>query len=193
MLNRELKLVFPRLYGIVVEETHRQQQSFSDSNKINGSFTWFDSSQGYGFWADIWDSNFENWKECATLPYLKKYKPEIYGMAVQERMRQYGCSRERAEEFENALAGYFSFESSFKGYDFWRKVADMNEGAIKKQTIGARLNKNFPFIVRDSNGRLLYREDHKENWYRRRYDKQGKLILIKNNKGKLWRTTVTTG
>lgn len=193
MLNRELKIIFPALYRIAKEEALEQQLSLRDNSDIKHSFVWNRTSQGQDFWEQLFYSDFKNWREDATLPYLKKYRPEVYEMAIQEKIRQSRCTREHAERFQGSISAYFAFGTSFKGYDFWRKVCNMGDYDVPKETIGVRLNKKFPFIVRDSNGRLLYREDHKGNWYRRKYNKQGNLILIKNNKGKLWRTTVTTG
>lgn len=193
MLNQELKLIFPSLYLIAQKEAFEQQLSFHDLTDVKHSFLWRESSQGYDFWQDIFDSDFKNWEEDATLPYLKKYNPEVYNMAVVEKIRQYGCTIESAERFQGCISGYFSFDRSFHGHDFWSPIAFASSRIARKTTIGKRLNKEVPFIVEDSNGRLLYREDEKGNWYRRRYNKKGNLILIKNNKGKLWRTTVTTG
>lgn len=193
MLNQELKLVFPELYYLAKKETEAQGKVMHEESDISGSFAWSESSQGHSFWSDILASNFKIWKEDATLPYLKKYNPEVYEMAVLEKIRQHGCTRESAESFQGCIHAYFSFVMSFHGYDFWSPIAFPGRPNSLKTTIGKRLNKVFPFIVKDSNGRLLYREDHKGNWYRRKYNNQGNLILIKNSKGKLWRTTVTTG
>lgn len=193
MLNQELKLVFPELYYLAKKETEAQGRVMHEDSDISGSFAWSNSSQGHSFWSDILASNFKIWKEDATLPYLKKYNPEVYHMAVIEKIRQYGCTIESAKSYQGCISAYFNFERSFHGYDFWSPIAFASSRIVRKTTIGKRLNKGFPFIVKDSNGRLLYKEDHKGNWYRRKYNKKGNLILIKNNKGKLWRTTVTTG
>lgn len=193
MLNQELKLVFPELYHLAKKETEAQGRVMYENGRLLGIFNWCESSQGHSFWADIWGSDFKIWKEDATLPYLKKYNPEVYEMAILEKRRQYSCTIESAKSFQGCISAYFNFERSFKGYDFWSAIAFAGRRNSLKTTIGKRLNKEVPFIVEDSNGRLLYKEDENGNWYRRKYNNQGNLILIKNSKGKLWRTTVTTG
>ena len=197
MLNQELKLVFPKLYELAKKETEKQGKVMHEKWRLIGVFDWSESSQGHSFWADIWVSDFKIWKEDATMEYLKRYKPHIYEEVIAEIINQRGYSEELARSLNGVIAAYFVFSATIKGRDYWGSIAYAKEaGKVCKRevmTIAKRLSKTTPFTVEDSKGRLLYREDSKGDWYRRKYDEKGDLILIKNSKGKLWRTTVTTG
>jgi len=51
-------------------------------------------------------------------------------------------------------------------------------------TIAQELNiTEFPFIINDSNGKEIYREDSDGYWRKREYDKNGRMIYGKNSKG----------
>jgi len=53
-------------------------------------------------------------------------------------------------------------------------------------TIAQQLNvKEFPFIIKDSNGKLIYREESDRNWIKREYDSDGNEIYFENSYG-IW-------
>jgi hypothetical protein len=52
------------------------------------------------------------------------------------------------------------------------------------KTIAQQLNvKEFPFIIKDSNGKLIYREESNGGWSKSEYDSNGKEILLENSAG----------
>jgi hypothetical protein len=52
------------------------------------------------------------------------------------------------------------------------------------KTIAQQLNvKEFPFSIKDSNGRCIYREESNGSWVRYEYDSNGKEILLENSAG----------
>jgi hypothetical protein len=52
------------------------------------------------------------------------------------------------------------------------------------KTIAQQLNvKEFPFIIKDSNGKGIYREESNGSWVRYEYDSNGKEILLENSAG----------
>jgi hypothetical protein len=51
-------------------------------------------------------------------------------------------------------------------------------------TIAQRLKiKEFPFRIKDSNGKLIYREDFDGYWVKREYDTNGKEIYYETSNG----------
>jgi hypothetical protein len=53
-----------------------------------------------------------------------------------------------------------------------------------KQTIAQFLNvKDFPFVIKDKNGNIIYREYSNGYWVKREYDDQGKEIRFENSDG----------
>ena len=51
-------------------------------------------------------------------------------------------------------------------------------------TIAQQLKiKDFPFIINDSNGNLIYFEHSTGYWEKREYDANGKVIYYENSKG----------
>lgn len=53
-----------------------------------------------------------------------------------------------------------------------------------KQTIAQFLNvKDFPFEIKNKNGKLIYIENSEGYWVKRRYDDQGNEIYFENSKG----------
>lgn len=52
------------------------------------------------------------------------------------------------------------------------------------KTIAQQLNvKDFPFGIKDKEGRIIYHEDSKGFWYRSEYDKEGNVIYSENSDG----------
>lgn len=52
------------------------------------------------------------------------------------------------------------------------------------KTIAQQLNvKDFPLIIKDSNGKEIYREESKGGWVRREYDSSNREIYLENSKG----------
>ena len=53
-----------------------------------------------------------------------------------------------------------------------------------KKTIAQQLNvKEFPFVIKDSNGNVIYLEDSNGYWYRSEYDSNGNKIYFGNSNG----------
>jgi hypothetical protein len=53
-----------------------------------------------------------------------------------------------------------------------------------QQTIAQFLNvKDFPFEIKDKNGKLIYIEDSKGSWFKRECDGQGNRIYIEYSNG----------
>jgi len=51
-------------------------------------------------------------------------------------------------------------------------------------TIAQQLKiKNFPFIIKDKNGNVIYFEDSDGYWYKHEYDSNGKFTYYENSKG----------
>jgi len=54
-------------------------------------------------------------------------------------------------------------------------------------TIAQQLKvKEFPFEIKDSNGKVIYYENSDGSWYKREYDSSGKVIYYENSDG-VWR------
>jgi len=52
------------------------------------------------------------------------------------------------------------------------------------KTIAQQLNvKDFPFIIKDDNGKRTYYEDSTGYWIKREYDKEGNEIYYENSDG----------
>jgi len=52
------------------------------------------------------------------------------------------------------------------------------------KTIAQQLNvKEFPFIIRDSKGNVIYFEDSNGSWYKKEYDSNGNVIYYENSIG----------
>jgi hypothetical protein len=55
-----------------------------------------------------------------------------------------------------------------------------------KQTIAQFLNvKDFPFVIKDKNGNIIYREYSNGYWVKREYDDQGNEIYSEDSNGKI--------
>jgi hypothetical protein len=53
-----------------------------------------------------------------------------------------------------------------------------------KQTFAQFLNvKDFPFVIEDKNGKLIYHEYSDGSWVKREYDNKGKEIRFENSSG----------
>jgi YD repeat-containing protein len=53
-----------------------------------------------------------------------------------------------------------------------------------QQTIAQFLNvTNFPFEIKDKNGKLIYRENSREYWFKNEYDDEGNVIRYENSNG----------
>ena len=53
-----------------------------------------------------------------------------------------------------------------------------------EKTIAQQLNvKTFPFIIKDDNGKEIYRELSNGDWHKKEYDDKGNLICIENSNG----------
>jgi len=56
------------------------------------------------------------------------------------------------------------------------------------KTIAEQLNiKDFPFIIKDKQGRELYHEDSNGGWLRREYDSSGNEKYLENSDGFWWK------
>jgi hypothetical protein len=54
------------------------------------------------------------------------------------------------------------------------------------KTIAQQLNvKEFPFVIKDSQGNEIYFEDSNGYWWKTEYDSQGKQIYFENSKGRI--------
>jgi hypothetical protein len=54
------------------------------------------------------------------------------------------------------------------------------------KTIAQQLNiKEFPFVIKDSNGQEIYYEYSNGSWFKREYDSNGNLIYYENSDGKI--------
>jgi hypothetical protein len=54
------------------------------------------------------------------------------------------------------------------------------------KTIAEQLNvKDFPFSIKDSNGRIIYYENSEGFWKKREYDSDGNLIYYENSDGEI--------
>ena len=54
------------------------------------------------------------------------------------------------------------------------------------KTIAQQLNiKEFPFRIKDKNGKLLYAENSYGHWCKREYDKEGKERYYENSSGEI--------
>jgi len=42
---------------------------------------------------------------------------------------------------------------------------------------------DFPFIIKDKRGNVIYWENSKRSWVKRKFDSKGKLIYLKNSDG----------
>ena len=52
------------------------------------------------------------------------------------------------------------------------------------KTIAQQLNvTEFPFEIRDSNGKVIYYENSEDYWNKREYDSNGKVIYYENSEG----------
>ncbi len=52
------------------------------------------------------------------------------------------------------------------------------------KTIAQQLNiKEFPFVVKDKNGNVIYHEDSSGDWAKREYDSNGNIIYHENSSG----------
>ena len=52
------------------------------------------------------------------------------------------------------------------------------------RTIAQQLNvKDFPFTIKDKNGRIVYFEESDKCWHRYEYDSNGNQIYFENSKG----------
>ena len=52
------------------------------------------------------------------------------------------------------------------------------------KTIAQQLNiKEFPFVVKDKNGNVIYHENSSGDWYKREYDSKGNQIYYENSDG----------
>ena len=52
------------------------------------------------------------------------------------------------------------------------------------KTIAQQLNiKEFPFIIKDKSGKVIYRENSKGYWHKREYDSNGNEIYYKDSRG----------
>ena len=52
------------------------------------------------------------------------------------------------------------------------------------KTIAQQLGiKDFPFIIKDKGGNVVYWENSKRSWVKRKFDSKGKLIYLKNSDG----------
>jgi hypothetical protein len=53
-----------------------------------------------------------------------------------------------------------------------------------KKTIAQQLNvKKFPFVIKDSNGNMIYFENYNGYWFKREYDSNGNEIYCENSDG----------
>jgi len=54
------------------------------------------------------------------------------------------------------------------------------------KTIAQQLNvKEFPFIIKDSNGKVIYSENYKGYWIKREWDSKGNVIYFENSYGQI--------
>jgi hypothetical protein len=59
-----------------------------------------------------------------------------------------------------------------------------NDNIVDMKTIAQQLNiTEFPFIIKDKNGREIYYEDSDGYWAKREYDSNGNLIYYENSDG----------
>jgi len=56
------------------------------------------------------------------------------------------------------------------------------------KTIAQQLNvKKFPFIIKNNNGNVIYREDSNNYWYKSEFDSNGNEIYYENSKNFWWK------
>ena len=56
-------------------------------------------------------------------------------------------------------------------------------------TIAKQLKiKDFPFVIKDKNGNLIYRENSNGNWRKQEYDSNGNQIYFENSYGYWWKS-----
>jgi hypothetical protein len=57
------------------------------------------------------------------------------------------------------------------------------------KTIAQQLNvKEFPFVIKDSNGKAIYYENSKGYWYKSEYNSQENRIRYENSNGYWWKS-----
>jgi len=63
-----------------------------------------------------------------------------------------------------------------------KKLNDKTNRGMK--TIAQQLNiKEFPFIIKDKSGNIIYHETSFKYWYKREYDSNGNIIYHENSYG----------
>jgi uncharacterized protein RhaS with RHS repeats len=56
------------------------------------------------------------------------------------------------------------------------------------KTIAQQLNvTDFPFEIKDKNGKVIYYEDSNGLWWKREYDSNGKVIYCEDSNGWWWK------
>lgn len=152
------------------------------------AFNWSATEEGHSYWRHVSDESF------------LKNSPEILKIKDIENEELKAIAKKRATpatDERTHIKTAFGWRDTIEGFEFWQMVSrgvikkynhPMNKAETKPKTIAERLNKPTPFILKKER-KILYKEDINGNWIRRKYNENGKLILIKKSTGKVWKAS----
>lgn len=88
---------------------------------------------------------------------------------------------------ERALSGAFVWSDTIEGHEFWDLVSQCRYAAARltlPKTIAQQLNvTEFPFIIKDKRGNVIYVETEQNGWERWEWSETGEVTYHETGRG----------